>query len=307
MQYEKRPVPLACPVCHGSLEEQNARLACVRCRATFGYRGAFPDLVVGERFEDLTEEAQMLYEEQSNEALTRDYILPLFRTLWPRRPPAPRILSLGCGTGMDVDLLCDEGFECVGIDCGNRTAIWHRRRHQENLLLANGKHMPFEDGEFDAVFCGCVFPHVGVVGDTFQVTPDYFEQRRALAMEMTRVLKPDGKILVSSPNRWFPCDIFHGRPHGGFKPRLNWPGDPFLLSLADYRRLFAPAGWSRATPQPVEGYWGFVRSRNSLLGRVMALPVRFVFWMVSRPGLRGLRSSFLNPWIVVLVEKERAS
>jgi SAM-dependent methyltransferase len=171
------------------------------------------------------------------------------------------------------------------------------------LLLANGAHLPFADHTFDGIFCGCVFPHVGVVGDSFQVTAQYHRERLGLAREMTRVLKSDGKILVSSPNRLFPFDIFHGRTAGSYKPRPYWPGDPFLLSVADYRRLFQQAGCATAKAQPVQGYWGFVRSRHAIKGRVLGLPIRCLFWLVSREGLRILRGSPLNPWIVVLVEK----
>lgn len=298
-------VPLVCPACRGHLEWDGDVILCRGCAARFTARQGIPDLVIGGRFDDLTTGAQLVYEEQSNEALARDYLIPLFRRLWPRRSPAPRILSLGCGTGMDVDLLCEAGFECVGIDCGNRPATWHRRRHRHNLLLANGKHLPFDDASFDGVFCGCVFPHVGVVGDTFEVAPDYQEERRALAREMTRVLKREGRVLVSSPNRWFPLDIFHGRPDGRLRPRLNWPGNPFLLSVRDYRRLFAPTGWSKATALPVQNYWGFVRSRHSLRGRLVGAPVRGVFWLTSRTPLRSLRGSFVDPWIVLLLENPR--
>ena len=33
-------------------------------------------------------------------------------------------------------------------------------------------------------------------------------------------------------------------------------------------------------------------------------PVRFVFWLVSRPAFAFLRDSPINPWLVVLMQKE---
>ena len=80
--------------------------------------------------------------------------------------------------------------------------------------------------------------------------------------------------MVSSPNRLFLFDIFHGRSPGSYQPRPNWPRDPFLLSVADYRKLFREAGCSTAQAQPVEGYWGFIRSKHSLKGILLGLPVR---------------------------------
>ena len=297
------PFPVVCPACWCRLAPEAEGAACARCGRRFGYRGPSLDLVVGERFEDRTDEAQMLYEEQSNADLTRDYLIPLFRRLWPSRSPAPRLLSLGCGTGSDVDLLCEEGYDCVGVDCGNRAAAWSRRRHPERLLMADGRHLPFEDATFDGIFCGCVFPHVGVVGDSYRVTSRFREDRLALGRELSRVAKPGGRIVVSSPNRRFPLDIFHGRAPGSYRPRPYWPGDPFLLSVADYRSLFERCGCRAVSAQPVEGYWSFRRSRRSWKGRALGWPLRLLFWLLSRESLRGLRGSPADPWLVLLVEK----
>jgi len=295
---------VVCPSCRGELREEAERITCLNCGAAFGFCGEFPDLVLGDRFDDPTDEAQMIYEEQANADTTENYWLPRFRQIWPSNSEPARLLSLGCGTGVDVDMLAAAGFDCVGVDCGNRMRAWTRRQRRERLLLANGKHLPFESESFDGVFCGCVFPHVGVVGDSHSVRPDYGAERAALAREIARALKPGGHIFVSSPNRWFPLDIFHGRAAGSHQPRPYCFRDPFLLSRADYSRLFAPAGCARAEAQPVRGYWGFVRSRGSLKGRLLSWPVRLLFNFVSSPGLGALRASPLNPWLVVMITKK---
>jgi SAM-dependent methyltransferase len=281
---------------------QGEDIACVDCERHFGFSGEFPDLIIGERFEDTSDEELLLYEEQSNAYLTENYWLPLFRRLWPGQDVI-KVLSCGCGTGIDVDLLNENGLECIGIDCGNRTNVWHRRKRRECLFLANGKHLPFEDESFDGAFCGCVFPHVGVVGDSNQVRDNCYDERLALAREMSRVVKPGGKIVLASPNRLFPLDIFHGRKAGSYKPRMNWPTSHFLLSLKDYRNLFIESGCIKAETLPVNKYWGFVRSKKSWKGFFMGLPVAFIFWMVSQEYLKFLRNSPINPWLVVLITR----
>ena len=305
VQSEAGPQPgldfLVCPLCHGPLEPLAAALHCRACDRGFPLRDGFPDLVIGERFDDPTSREKMMYEEQSNADLTRNYLLPLFRQLWSRRTPPPRLLSLGCGSGTDVDLLTSEGFDCVGIDCGNRSQVWERRERKSRFVLANGKHLPFADGSFDGVFCGCVFPHVGVVGDSCQVATDYWQERSCLAREMGRVLRPGGKVIVSSPNRLFPLDLFHGREEGSLRPKWNSPALPFLLSARDYAKLFQPTGLTRMRPLANRNYWGFIRSRHSLKGLILGLPVRALFWTVSE--FNFLRSSPLNPWLVLLLEK----
>jgi SAM-dependent methyltransferase len=297
--------PIVCPVCHASLTASGDFIECQGCSRRFEVVGGFPDLVVGGRFEDEYVEEWKGYEEETNVDTMTNYWIPLFQKLTPSDGAPARILSVGCGTGIDVDLLHDRGYEAVGIDCGNRSRSWPRRQRKDRLFMANGMQLPFEDASFDVAFCGCVFPHVGVEGDSFRVTPRFHEDRLQMAREMSRVVKPGGKIVVSSPNRRFPCDIFHGREAGGYKVRPYWPGDPFLLSISDYRKLFREAGRGRAVALPVEGYWGFMRSKKNWKGRLLGMPVRFLFWLVSREQLAFLRGSPLSPWIVVLVESDR--
>jgi SAM-dependent methyltransferase len=291
-----------CPLCRGALDFGQREIRCKRCAGRFEYRDGFADLVVGGRFDDELGEVQTKYEEQSNDWLSRRYLVPTLRRLLAG-VARPRVLSLGCGTGVDIDRLTEHGFDIVGIDNGNRTGAWPRRRHPERLCLANGKHLPFDSGSFDAVYCGCVFPHVGVEGDSNRVRADYQEQRLAMAREMGRVLKTGGQVMVSSPNRWFPIDIFHGRSPDQPYPRLNPPWSPFLLSAGDYRRLFAAAGCTRARLLPVKGYWGFIRQKTRPRGRVLMFPVETVFAAVSTDALRVFRGSPISPWIVVNAEK----
>ncbi len=296
---------LVCPMCHGALVFSPTAIACRRCGAHFSYSDGFPDLIVGGRFDDEDDVDRSVYEEESNAFLARQYLIPTLHRLLPtgRR----RVLSLGCGTGVDVDLLAAAGFDVVGIDCGNRSATWPRRVERERLCLANGKHLPFDTASFDAVYCGCVFPHVGVEGDSNRVRPDYAFERLQIAREISRVLKNGGHVMASSPNRLFPIDIFHGRSPEHPMPRINPPWSPFLLSAGDYRRLFAAAGCSRARLLPVTGYWGFIRMKRHVRGRLLAFPVESIFRAVSTEALGWLRGSPVNPWIVVLAEKTHAA
>jgi len=298
------PVELVCPCCHGQLNEEIDTIECLDCNQSFEIKLGFRDLVIGGRFDDPTGESLMLYEEKSNEDLTKNYWLPLFAKIWPDSTSSKRLLSVGCGTGVDIDLLTDDGYNSIGIDNGNRTNVWPRRSYHERLVMANGLHLPFDDESFDAVYCGCVFPHVGVIGDSFIVSDTYHEDRLDLAREMTRVLKPKGRIIVSSPNRYFPFDIFHGRDEGSYKVRATKPSDPFLLSIGDYKKLFFKAGCNYSDSLPVDNYWGFIRSKHNFPGYLFGLPVRFVFWLVSKPVFKFLRGSPINPWIVVILGKD---
>lgn len=298
-------MPLVCPVCKGALAFNSAGkfARCVTCPSDFACIENVWDFTLGRTFEDgAIKEEQKLYEGQANADTVQRFWLPTLQQIL-KSVRRPRVLSVGCGVGIDVDVLCREGIECFGIDCGHRGSSWVHRAHLDHLLLANGIHLPFEDNSFDVVFCGCVFPHVGTHGDTNIMAEDGQNERAALAREMVRVLRPGGTVIASSPNRWFPADLFHGRENGGYRPRLNLPTSRFLLSSGDYKRLFSAAGCSHAKSLPVRNYWGFIRSKHGLKGRLLSLPVKILFGLAEVPFLRTWP---LNPWIVVSMQKAAA-
>ncbi len=300
--------PLGCPLCQRALEAEAQTLRCPPCErsdcpGSFPIVDGFADLVVGDRFEDETGDELLESEERNTRHTMLHYWLPRFRQA-TQGAAQPAVLSLGCGAGLEVELLREAGFNAVGIDNGNRARAWTRRSCPEALCMANGERLPFPDATFDIAFCGCVFPHVGVVGDSFKVRPDYWRRRLAVAKEMTRVVKPGGRIFVSSPNRLFPVDLFHGRKVGSYRTPLNPPWRRFLLSAGDYRRLFLEAGCAGpARALSIKNYWGFCRSKQELVGRLLSLPVRGLFLLGSNPLTPFLRSSPLLPWIVVEIER----
>ena len=299
-------VPLVCPLCQKPLEMGSDKIDCSPCDredcpGSFEYCEGFPDLVIGDRFDDPYLPDRMCYEESCNEYSAIHYWVPLFKQLLPE---GGRILSVGCGVGTEVEIITRAGFECVGIDNGNRTSFWPRRECRNTMLLANGLYLPFEDEYFDLVFCGCVFAHVGVVGDSHVVAENYTVDRQKLASEMARVTRPGGSIVAATPNRHFPLDIFHGREEGSYRPRLNPPGDKFLLSGGDFKKMFVGnAGCKSLEMLPVEGFWGFIRADKGLKGKLFGMPVKIVFKMLAKPWLALLRGSIIDPWITVRVIK----
>ena len=86
--------------------------------------------------------------------------------------------------------------------------------------------------------------HVGVVGDTAELYPDFYDQRLQFISEACRILKPDGCVIIACPNKLFPGDFQHNISRTKFfhligeKTGLSFhsPFDPMLLSYGDIER-----------------------------------------------------------------------
>jgi len=98
-----------------------------------------------------------------------------------------RLLDVGCGVGTISLELQERGFEVYGIDFSS-VAIEKAREKGINAIPcdADAEGIPFEDSHFDVVWAGDIVEHV--------FDPIF------LLEEISRVLKPTGKVLISTPN-----------------------------------------------------------------------------------------------------------
>jgi len=102
-------------------------------------------------------------------------------------PPAAVVADVGTGTGFVLQGLLDHASRLVGFDASADMLAVARQKlidyNQVELRLAEGQHLPAEDGSFDAVFANMYLHHA----------PD----PAAAIAEMTRILKPGGKLIIT--------------------------------------------------------------------------------------------------------------
>lgn len=97
------------------------------------------------------------------------------------------ILDLGCGDGTLTAVFRDYADRVVGIELYFEACVEAGRRGLDIVRgNADGPHLPFRDGAFDAVVAGEILEHV--------LDPD------ALLDEAARVLRPGGRLVLTTPN-----------------------------------------------------------------------------------------------------------
>jgi SAM-dependent methyltransferase len=159
-------------------------------------------------------------------------------------PRGGRILEVGCGTGGLLVAARRAELAVEGVDIASRWLIVARRRLADRglsvpLLAASAERLPWPDGRFDAVVADSVLEHLD-------------DPWRALR-EWSRVLRPGGRLVVWSPNRfslatdphvgvwgvgWLPRSWVPG--YLRLRGRSDWP--PRTLSADEARRIAASAG-----------------------------------------------------------------
>ena len=71
---------------------------------------------------------------------------------WPRR--GHKLLEIGCGTGLFLEILYQMGFDVTGMDSSPEMVMAARKRlrNRAELHLGVGEHMGYCDNEFDYAF-----------------------------------------------------------------------------------------------------------------------------------------------------------
>lgn len=146
-------------------------------------------------------------------------------TLNPGRAGA-RVLDIGCGVGQVVARLREAGCDAYGVDVSEPN-IERARRHGDRCQWYDGTALPFPDGHFDAAGALNVLEHV--------------DDPEAFVRELARVVKPGGRIVLSSPNffRVLGWRDYHPRMRGLRQKWRNW------------RRLTAKRAQMRQRPDEV--------------------------------------------------------
>lgn len=169
-----------------------------------------------ERFADQFDEATNRYDMERRLSIVFDDLLSTGCR-------SKLILDAGCGTGWFSARARQGGATVVSLDVGTRLLAQTARKCDSARVAASVCDLPFASGQFDIVISSEVIEH----------TPD---PARAVG-EMSRVLRPGGRLALTVPNRlWHPTVVVANRlglrPYDGYENWVTW----------GLRRMCAAAG-----------------------------------------------------------------
>jgi len=136
------------------------------------------------------------------------------RYTWAAQRVSGRVLDLGCGVGYGGQILLSSNTavkEVIGVDVSSDALEYATRTYASESLgfvRADACRLPFSDHSFDAIVSFEAIEHV--------------KEPVALFKEAKRTLRPGGKFLVSTPNKYLTSPL-SSRP---LNPHHQWEWYP---------------------------------------------------------------------------------
>ena len=196
-----------------------------------------------------------------------------------------KLLDVGCGTGRHILELSRYPGTFVGLDMARQDLFSFRSwlgihalkgplTASVHMVEGDGERVPFADGLFDIVLCTETLEHV--------------PNDRAILLELLRVLKPGGTLVISVPDEYSERILWRM----SYRYRNTPGGHVRIYRRNDIKRLMRESG---ARPYAVEYRHSLESLRwivHSTIDKEWGKPgriSRFLRWLLDTPSHRNWR------------------
>lgn len=172
-----------------------------------------------------------------------------------------RVLIDGAGVGMYASQIGRRYRARVEAFDIEYDRVVEGRDETPHTVVAAAEAVPYADNVFDTILSHEVLEHV--------------RDDRAAVLEMVRVLRPGGRIVIFAPNRWYPFEThghyWRGDYHFGNTPLINYLPDALRNRLAPHVRAYSGRGIRRlfdGTPTRVVTHRRVYGGYDNLIARL---------------------------------------
>lgn len=143
----------------------------------------------------------------------------------PKARSGAKALDVGCGPGIMIEGLRAKGYHVTCVDAAPAMIELAKKEYGELLgvefVVGDVYSLPFPDTSFDIVI------GMGLV--------EYLTEQNTAIADLARVMKKDGMLLVTFPNKWSPWRMFNRLVLVLLKPlRRRRKKDPESLIHREY-------------------------------------------------------------------------
>lgn len=199
-----------------------------------------------------------------------------------------KVLNVACGAGYGSEVLAQSASEIFNVDFSEQSVAYGNRHYgsyKNHFLTMDAQKMDFPDNFFDVI----------VSFETFEHLPRY----RKFLNECFRVLKKDGQLILSMPNKNItspglkkPLNPFH------FK---EWTITEFRKAIAGRFKILSLYGQNFTQPNR---YSGLLTGKpvRALFSLIYAYTPAFIFKLIK---VYGLKYKVVSLSEIKLLDKDR--
>lgn len=196
--------------------------------------------------------------------------------------PKGKLLDVGCGSGGMLKIAKDLGWDVTGLEI-DPNAVKAAKEQGLNVIEGSFYHLAQLTDDFDCVICSHVLEHV-------------YEPATLINL-LTKVLKPQGVLLLSLPNSKSHVRSLYGENWRGIEAPRHL-GIPALSWVVD---LLHEKGFSNMQQQDI--YYGTCVESNRIMKRLHSIKLLDFIYIKLKQIIAGKSVGFDSDFIQLIARK----